>query len=571
MKELLYRLALRPGLTIEMLAATLLASILALASPLFVMQVLNRYVAHGVDTTLATLAVGVGIAVLLELGFRQIRMGLASAVNGKRDRQLTNAAFATLTNSRIAAIEQLPPGLRQELAAGADRIQAAYTAANICTVLDVPFALLFVFVLFLLSPAIALVVSLFLIFGFLISVITLASLRGPTQQLQASSSRRGNLLGAAIGSGDMVRAFNAGNAMRQQWQGETGILRGLARHIAQRQGFVQSIGMSAQALMSVGVISTGAVLVVQGQLNIGAMIGANILAARALGPVIKLASLSEPLAKARQALALFREFSKLPQERSDGTALEAFKGTVELQDMAFSHPGAKTPLFESMNLKIEPGSIVVFAGDNATGKTTLARLFAGLLEPTRGRILVDGVDLQQVAPEWWRGQISYMPQEPRFLDGSIKDNIAPANPEITDLELNRAIDMAGLRTFVDQSADGVNTRISSSAANLSLGIRRRLALARALATDGVLVLVDEPTEGLDAGGASQVVSAMNGLAQRGRTILIFSHDPHVLAGIPQYVDLNVKPTPVIVRRRTEGSTAPPSQLPKPKIVGGDKP
>ncbi len=243
--------------------------------------------------------------------------------------------------------------------------------------------------------------------------------------------------------------------------------------------------------------------------------------------------------------------------------------------MAFSHPSAKTPLFESMNLKIVPGSIVVFAGDNSTGKTTLSRLFAGLIEPTRGHILIDGVDLQQVTPEWWRQQISYMPQEPRFFDGTIKQNIAPANPDITDFELNRAIEMSGIQTFVDQSADGVHTRITNSAANLSLGMRRRLALARALATNGVLVLVDEPTEGLDAEGAERVISAMNVLAQNGRTILIFSHDPNVLVGLPQYIDLNVKPTPVIVRRQTEGSAtqlgAPHLPLPKPKIVSGNEP
>ncbi len=294
MNELLYRLALRPGLTLEMLAATLIASILALASPLFVIQVLNRYVAHGVDTTLMTLAVGVVGAVFLELGFRQIRLSLAAAVNTRRDRELTNAAFTSLTGIRMAAIEQLPPGVRQELAAGAERIQAAYSAANICTTLDVPFALLFVLALYLLSPVIALVVLIFLVFGFLVSVVTLASLRNPARQLQATSARRGGLLGAAINSGDMVRAFNAGIAMRQQWQDETGIYQDLARHIAKRQGFVQSLGMSAQALMSVGVITTGAILVVQGQLDIGAMIGANILAARALGPIIKFASMSEP-------------------------------------------------------------------------------------------------------------------------------------------------------------------------------------------------------------------------------------------------------------------------------------
>jgi len=551
MKELFARLAARPLLTTEMIAASLLANILALASPLFVIQVLNRYVAHGVDATLATLATGVVAAILLELAFRQIRMRLAGNVNAAYDRTLAGGAFSTLINTKAAALEQVSPGLRQEMIAGAEKMQSAYNANNVCTVLDVPFALLFVGVLFLLNPIIALIVAVFLLVSFAVSLLTLASLRRPSRDMQTAAGKRSGLVGSTIIAGDTIRAFNGGEFLRRQWLDETGAFQKLFRKVTQRQGFIQSLGMTAQALMGVAVISTAALLVVQGHLDVGAMIGANILGARALGPMLKFATMSEAVAKANQALATFQEFSRLPRERGDGTALSEFNGRMELQDLAFVHPSAKTPLFESVNLSLEPGSTLIFAGSNGAGKTTMARLFAGLLDPTRGKILIDGVDLAQVAPEWWRKQIAYLPQEPKFLNASISDNLTTANPDLSMADLNPLIDMAGLRAFVDQSTDGLDTHITNSGNNLSLGIRRRLALARALATDGMLMIVDEPTEGLDAEGAQAVVTAMNHMSRRGRTVIAFSHDPQILEAAPHYVDLNVKPVPNLVRKPVE--------------------
>ncbi len=553
MRELFARLFSRPGFMLEMVAASLFANVLALASPLFVIQVLNRYIAQGVDATLATLSAGVVAAIILELGFRQIRMRLAGAINAPYDRKLAAAAFQTLTHSKVGAVDQLPAGVRQEMISGAEKVQAAYAPANVSAILDVPFAFLFIAVLYLLNPTLAIVVIVFVSLGFLISVITLASLRRPSREMMAASGRRGGLIASAIQAGDTVRAFNAGGFMGRLWHDETGMFQKLARRISQRQGFVQTLGMTIQALMSTCVIAVGALQVVKGQMDVGAMIGANILAARALGPIIRLATLSEAIAKSRQALNMFQEFAKLPAEKTEGTALGQFSGTIEFQDMAFAHPAAKTPLFESVNLKLEPASVLVFSGANGSGKTTMARLVAGLIEPTRGRILADGVDLQQIAPEWWRGKISYLPQEPKFLNGTLRDNITMANPDMDQAAINDVVDRAGLRLYVDQSTDGLDTAVVHNGASLSLGIRRRLALARALATDGMLMIIDEPTEGLDAEGAGHVIDAMNDMAKRGRTVLAFSHDPQILQGAPHYVDLNSKPVPTLVRKPAEGS------------------
>ena len=175
MKELLARLKSRPAIFSEMIAASLLANILALATPLFVIQVLNRYIAHGVDATLATLAIGTVIAILLEFGFRQVRLRLAASVNAPFNRELTNSAFTVLTGAKSAAGEAMAPGLRQQIVSGADTIQTTYAAPNVAALFDVPFVLIFVSVLFLLSPTLAVIVAVFLVAVFAVALMTMAT------------------------------------------------------------------------------------------------------------------------------------------------------------------------------------------------------------------------------------------------------------------------------------------------------------------------------------------------------------------------------------------------------------
>lgn len=543
MKELLARLLARPVIFVELIAASLFVNLLALASPVFVIQVLNRYVSYGVDSTLATLTSGVLIAIVLEFGFRQVRLRMASVVSARSDEMLMVGSFGILTGAKSLAMDMLPPGLRREVISGADTVQAAYNAPNIAAILDVPFSLIFVGALFLLSPVIAVIVASFLVTILVFGIGSQGLLRKPTKELTAVSVRRSALVGSAITAADTVRAFNAAASMRRNWHGESNVFQGLRGRVTTLQGFVQSVTQSAQATMSVAVIAVGATLVVAGDMDVGAMIGCNILAARALGPVTRLAQLGEAFAKARQSLSMFGEFTRLPQERTQGSALAEYKGGVEFVDLAFAYPGSNVPLFESLSLKLEPGSVLVVSGSNGAGKTTLARMFAGLMEPTRGQILVDGVDLAQVVPEWWRRQISYLPQEPRLLNVSIRDNLLNFNPDLDDAALNKLIEVSGLRDYIDQSPKGFEAEIVNNGDNLSLGIRRRLALARALASDGMLLLCDEPTEGLDNDGCARVYTLLNEQAKRGRTIVVFSHDPKIVKGAGQILDLNFKPVP----------------------------
>ena len=216
------------------------------------------------------------------------------------------------------------------------------------------------------------------------------------------------------------------------------------------------------------------------------------------------------------------------------------KSPTEIQ----SEFGQVTAL-RDVSFNVNHGETFVIMGLSGSGKSTLAKLLAGLLDPGQGQILASGIDLQQIAPDWWRKQIIYLPQEPYFINGSIKENFNAYNPDLTTGEIRKFLIEVGLEALADESPGGLNQSVGKGGFNFSLGVRRRLALARALSHDGPLAILDEPTEGIDATGTSYVYKIMNEMVRNGKTVIACSHDREIIRGAHLFLDLNERPQPTI--------------------------
>ncbi len=555
MRAIFSRLFSRPGLGFELLVATLFANTLALAAPIFVIQVLNRYVAFGVDTTLATLSAGAVAAIAFEFGFRRVRLKLAQRAAQPFDDRTAETARNALLRSPFAVFAIFTDRARFQAVSGPDTTRAAYGPANMLVILDVPFAALFLGVLALLSPILALIAAGFATTILLLGAAAQVMLKRPAAVLERTGAVRQKLSQAAIRAADTLRLFDTGGYIERNWrrvQTESDSAQAL---FSSNQDFIGTATQTLQALLTVTMIAVGGYLVVQGLLDVGALIGANILAARAIMPLARLAGVQRSFAVAAQSQAVLDELGNVQPERRTGAVPAGFAGAVSLVDLAFIYQGQRAPVFERLSVDVAPGQTLAVSGPNGCGKSTVAQLITGLRSPTRGKILIDGTDLEQISPDWWRHQISYLPQEPKFLPGTVRENLLAANPNLDDAAINQLITDAGLESFINTSTDGLDMQIRNGGDDLALGIRRRLALARALAVGGRVLIVDEPTEGLDNEGSSYVYAAMNRHAQAGGTIIACSFDPNIIKGAEWVVDLGQKPTPRITR------------LPRPQGIG----
>ena len=522
----------------RVLIGALIVNILGLASSLYVIQVLNRYLSYGVNATLLTLTIGVLIAIAAEFAFRNLRLQLAQEVAGESDERLGIGVFGLLLTARTNALEARPPGERVELVRGVENAETALGAANIVALSDLPYSFLILLVLYLLAPRLALITALFIGVAIVIGWIGHRRLQAPIQQLGAASERVSSLLGATVACGDAIRQFGGQGVIMDRWIQATKTAGQLRAAVAARQTSLASLGAAIQGLMTVTVIAAGAPLVVAGQLDTGGLIGANLIAARALLPFTRFMHLLAAFEKADESLAAAQRFAAVPVEPADGTQLPVFRGGLELCDLSYQGPEYPTPLFAGLSLSLEPGGVVAVTGRNGSGKSSLIRVIVGLLEPSAGKVLVDGVDLRQIDLAWWRHQVMYLPQELNFLDGSIRDNFLAAQPEIDDSQIRVCLDRAGMLSFIDGHPDGLDLLLVGGGRNLAPGLRRRLGLARALAVDGSLVVFDEPTEGLDRQGAEVVYALLIDLARSGRTILVVTHDAAIQRGAQAVLDMD---------------------------------
>ena len=542
MIHLLKRFLKHGILAFQILLASLVLNLLGLASSLYVIQVFNRYVGHGIDSTLYTLSTGMVLALGMEFCFRWVRQRLATATVIHPERTLGNRTFEILTRARTAALESMPAGMRQEVLQGLGAIQSAYAPTHILTMVDLPFALIFLLAVYLIHPGLGLAALLLLLLSVLTTILGARRMRRVNRTLIQAQAEQG-VIATSANSLDTVRAFNGKPFLLSRWHQQSANVRALRHTAAHKQAHLQSLMSSLNGIMTLCIIGIGAHLAAQGILDVGTLIGANLLAARALLIVSRFAQLSGSLAQAKQSMALIEQFAQLPLEPEQGTELPRFSGRLAFRDMAFHHPNAAAPLFESVSFDLEPGHALVITGNNGSGKTTFARLLAGLIEPTRGSILVDGVDLRQVNLTWWRKQIIYLPQEPTFLHATLRENIGMLNPDIPEESLVSILRGVGLGRFLDENAQGLERLITHGGQQLSLGVRRRLALARALVGNGTLVVLDEPTEGLDAEGLSMISRLATELDKRGKTIIVLSNHAGALKSEGIVLDLNEKPVP----------------------------
>ncbi|WP_069813677.1 thiol reductant ABC exporter subunit CydD [Streptomyces sp. TP-A0874] len=321
-----------------------------------------------------------------------------------------------------------------------------------------------------------------------------------------------------------------------------------------RIAFLSSFVLELLATLSVALVAVGiGMRLVHGELDLRTGLVVLILAPEAYLPLRQVGThyhaAAEGLAAADEVFAVLEARPERPEGHRP--APDASQVRLAVEGLAVHHPGRDRAALPPTSLAIRPGETVAVVGPSGAGKTTLLNALLGFATPTAGRITLtptgrpedgDGIDLAQIAPEGWRGQIAWVPQHPHLFAGTIAENVRLARPDASAVEVLGALRQAAALDFVTALPDGVDTLLGEGGTGLSAGQRQRIALARAFLADRPLLLLDEPTANLDGGTESAVVAAIGRLA-RGRTVLMTAHRPALLALADRVVRLEPDPEP----------------------------
>lgn len=518
--------------------ASLLINLLALLTSLYSMQVYDRVIpSRGVDT-LMVLTVGVSATIVFELILKFLRSTMMDRVVQSADVELSHRIFERLMSVRMdqfpASVGTLASQLRSyELIRG-----FAYSATTYL-VIDTPFALVFLLLIFIIGgPVVAAIPLAFFVVALLLGLTFKSKTEQHTRESQASSNRKLGLLVEAVGGAETIKSqglrwhfLNRWNALTQQNVTEDRKV----RHINESSSYYAA---TLQQLSYVLLVATGAyVASTTTDLTSGGLIACSILSGRVLQPVTMLPGLLTQWANSKSALAGIDAIFKLQLDHHEVQSplpLVTAEGSYSLDKVMFGYPG-QTQNLQVPSWSVTPGEKIGIIGGIGSGKSTFLKLLAGLYRANEGRVLLDQLDIQHISRMHLSQHVGLISQSVQLFAGTLKENLVAGLVGITEESLREACQATGLSTFVGSHPKGLDMLISEGGSGVSGGQRQLIGLTRLLLTRPAVWLLDEPTSSMDDETERQTLRVLAGAVGRTQTMILVTHKASVLSLVTRLV------------------------------------
>ena len=498
-------------------------NLLLLAPAIYMLQVFDRVLTSRHEETLVLLTlITVGALMgmmLLEVVRSRILAGAALAM----DRRLGPLVLDRLLEGALR------PGAEQSLHGMKDvaTLRAFLTGPGIQALFDSPWLPIFIVIIFLFHPLMGAVALAGAILIFLLALANERLTRGPLEQQQTEGRRAGRFVDLSLRNAEVVGALGMKAGVTATWErlNREALRRQLVA--AQWSARITSLSRFTRQMIQVVMLGAGAWLVIDLHVSPGVMIAATILLGRALAPVELLIQGWRTMVEARSAM---RRLSMLATEPDamPSTALPAPAGQLHSERVVFGFKGNERPVLKGVTFDLEPGESLAILGPSASGKSTLARLLIGVWRPLSGVVRLDGADVAAWSRAELGPHVGYLPQDVELFAGTVSDNIARLERGADEAVVEAAI-RANAHDMILRLPQGYDTQIGEGGSALSGGQRQRIALARALYGAPKLVILDEPNASLDAEGEASLGKTLEGLKERGATVVVITHRPGIVS------------------------------------------
>jgi ATP-binding cassette subfamily C exporter for protease/lipase len=529
---------------------SLIANLLMLTPTLYMLQVFDRVMVSGNALTLLALTL-LTVFLFLVMGFAEwVRSRLLVRASAAFDARLSTRVFLASFEARLRSAD--PGGrLPQQALGDLTNLRQFLTGNGVFAFFDLPWTLIYIAVLFVMHPWLGWSAVVFAIVQGTAAVWGHRIVRPLHEKAMEGVTDSQAFLHAKLRNVEVVEAMGMRGNLRRLWlqvhqrqlQGQ-----GVAFEYSQRlQAFSKFLQYTQQSLT----LAVGALLAVDGQIGVGAMIASNALIANALRPIGALVGTWRQFLDARHSYARLETVLHDNPERPEGRVPDEIAGQVTLQGLVATVPGREAPILRGIDAQFQAGEVIGIVGPSGAGKSTLARCLVGIWPDTQGQVLLDGHPIGDWQREALGPQLGYLPQDIELLDGSIAENIARFG-EVDSEQVIEAARRTGLHDMILRLPKGYDTPMGEAGSLLSGGQRQRVGLARALYGDPALVVLDEPNASLDDVGEAALAHALRDLKARGKTVFMIVHQPHLLATADRVLVLEqgqvARIAPVVVRQ-----------------------
>jgi subfamily B ATP-binding cassette protein HlyB/CyaB len=509
----------------DVIVASLVIQLVGLATPLFTQVIIDKVVVHHTQSTLAVIGLALVLFLLFGTAMTWARQYLVLHTGNRIDAVLGARVFKHLFSLPVPYFEQRPTGTLTARLQGIESIREFLTGAAVAVLLDLPFTVIFLAVMFWYSWQLALIAVALLALVTGLSVLVTPLLRHRLNRQFLAGARTQAFLTEHIAGAETVKSLQ----MEPQLERRYGELLGryIAATFATRNAAngYNALATALEQAMTISILVIGALLVMQGDgFTIGMLVAFQMFAARLSQPMLRLAALWQSFQQAAIAVDRLGDVMDAPGEPVAVTPSRppARDGRIQIESLSFRYGENRPYLFREFSLAVAPGRTVALMGPSGCGKSTLAKLLQGFYAPSDGTIAIDGRDIRHLAANELRQYFGVVPQETRLFSGTIFDNLAVANPLASFEDMVSACEMAEVHEVIERMPQGYQTPIGEQGVGLSGGQKQRLAIARALLKRPQILVFDEATSQLDHATAESFAHTINRL--KGRvTILYITH------------------------------------------------
>jgi ATP-binding cassette, subfamily C, type I secretion system permease/ATPase len=497
---------------------SLAINLLYLAGPLYMLQVYDRVINSASQVTLVMLTLVLLVAFSALAGLDLVRARVLTRGSVRLDRLLAGRVLAATMDG---AIKGMPP--TSQMLRDFDTFRQFVTGAGIHAIFDLPWAPIYILVIFILHPLLGLFAFISAIALIALAVLGQWRVQRPLADASVTASRNYAFTDMSLRNAEVVQAMGMMPGLLQRWS------RDRSRVIEQQlvasdraatnSSMVRFLRLSMQSL----ILGLGAYLVIERVVTVGAMFAAMILLGRALQPVEQIVGSWRNMLAARSAFERVKKLLAANPMRDPTLALPRPVGRLSVEGLVYSLAQAKKPILRGITFKLEPGEALGIIGPSGAGKSTLARQIVGVLAPSAGAVRLDGADVSTRPHESLGRNIGYLPQDIELFADTVAANISRFRTQDEDQEVIEAAMLAGLHEAILLLPNGYDTNIGDSGAVLSGGIRQRIGLARAVYGNPSLIVLDEPSSNLDSDGDAALLACITHLKTRGATVVIISH------------------------------------------------